>query len=527
MSIFKTLILATLAVTITAFSSVAVSQTSPESEPSKAVRPISGKLILAGEGEITNRSLKTFAWLAGESDGRVVVVSNNQNIQLKDRLAQLVGQVLVLPPQNSNDPIQMVKAMQRATAVWLADDFPKSPVDERFQRLLQAVLDRDGVVAGQGVGAERLATSVGGESGIEKGFGLLPNSIVAATSGNQTQALRAALKIEPERVGWEIPQDAFVVVHEGRRIAVLGSTEISLRVAARGDWPERHESFAPPIDNLPYTTDLMAWSRSGQARTKPLFPPKVAPTPSVDKGTLIIIGGGGSTPDMWDCLIESAGGKSAKFVCISQSADSYGAKKLKTLGCQNVQVFFSFSKDKTVPGDDGKLLTALKDADAIYLGGGRTFRFMDAYQNTQAHQLMRSVLAKGGVIAGTSAGAQIQGDFLVRGDPRTNQTLWYKGNDTGLGFLQGVIIDAHFRQRGRHNTFPELLKLHPQMLGIGIDEATAIVVTGTEARVLGRHNVTFYNNAANGDAHGPVEPVVLSAKEIFDFKNRKQILPNQ
>jgi cyanophycinase len=369
-----------------------------------------------------------------------------------------------------------------------------------------------------------LATNFVTPGKISKGLDLLPNSIVDATSENSSETLRSALKMKPARVGWEIPPGAFVVVHDGRRVGVIGPTEINIRVAARGDWPERVQSFGPPIDDLPYTTDLMAWSRSAQARTQPRFPPKVAPTPAVANGTLIIIGGGGSTPDMWTRLIDSAGGKDANYVCLSQSDDSYEANKLQELGCQNVQVFHSYLNGKTAPGDGTDIVAALEYADAVYLGGGRTFRFMDAYQNTKSHQLMRNILAKGGVIAGTSAGAQIQGDFLVRGDPRTNQTLWYKGNDTGLGFIRGVIIDAHFRQRQRHKVLPDLLKIHPQMLGIGIDEATAIVVTGTTAEVLGRHSVSFYDYASKpGSEASPADPVVLSASQKYDLKNRKLI----
>jgi cyanophycinase len=397
-------------------------------------------------------------------------------------------------------------------------------VDEKFKQSLVAVLERNG-----GKGAQCLATNFVtpgkiAKGNIAQGFDLLPNSIVDAISENSDDALRSALKIKPARVAWEIPPGAFVVVHDGRRVGVIGSTEIHIRVAAQGDWPERVQSFGPPIDDLPYTTDLMAWSRSAQARTQPRFPPKVAPTPAVANGTLIIIGGGGSTPDMWTRLIDSAGGKDANYVCLSQSDDSYGANKLQELGCQNVQVFHSYLNGKTAPGDGTDIVAALEYADAVYLGGGRTFRFMDAYQNTKSHQLMRNILAKGGVIAGTSAGAQIQGDFLVRGDPRTNQTLWYKGNDTGLGFIRGVIIDAHFRQRQRHKVLPDLLKIHPQMLGIGIDEATAIVVTGTTAEVLGRHSVSFYDYASKpGSEASPADPVVLSASQKYDLKNRKLI----
>jgi cyanophycinase len=505
-----------------------VSQTITDRTLPKAVQPISGTLVLAGVGELADRSLQTFAWLAGESDGKLVIVSSDRDNPLKKQLGGWLDNITVIPMSEEENSSRALTAISTATAVWLSDDFSdafaQSFMDEKLKQSLVAVLERNGVVGGQGKGAQCLATNFVTPGKISKGLDLLPNSIVDATSENSSETLRSALKMKPARVGWEIPPGAFVVVHDGRRVGVIGPTEINIRVAARGDWPERVQSFGPPIDDLPYTTDLMAWSRSAQARTQPRFPPKVAPTPAVANGTLIIIGGGGSTPDMWTRLIDSAGGKDANYVCLSQSDDSYGANKLQELGCQNVQVFHSYLNGKTAPGDGTDIVAALEYADAVYLGGGRTFRFMDAYQNTKSHQLMRNILAKGGVIAGTSAGAQIQGDFLVRGDPRTNQTLWYKGNDTGLGFIRGVIIDAHFRQRQRHKVLPDLLKIHPQMLGIGIDEATAIVVTGTTAEVLGRHSVSFYDYASKpGSEASPADPVVLSASQKYDLKNRKLI----
>ncbi len=102
-----------------------------------------------------------------------------------------------------------------------------------------------------------------------------------------------------------------------------------------------------------------------------------------------------------------------------------------------------------------------------------------------------------------------------------------EGNDLGLSFIRGVIIDAHFRQRGREYTLPTLLMKHPQMLGIGIDEATALFVQGTDAKVLGKNAVTFYDLKNQKVWNTPFleigNPIILSSGEKYDLRLRKLI----
>src|SRR5207237_10183123 len=132
-------------------------------------------------------------------------------------------------------------------------------------------------------------------------------------------------------------------------------------------------------------------------------------------------------------------------------------------------------------------------------GGGRQWMFVDAYEGTKAHAEMLALLQRGGVIAGSSAGATIQGDYLCRGGVFGNFEMMYEGYERGLSFLPGVGIDQHFTQRKRFGDMTAFVKAYPQFLGIGIDEATAIIVKGSTAEVTGRGKVHFY------DARRPVE----------------------
>jgi len=493
--------------------------------------PIHGKLMLVGTGEISSRVFATFAYLAGEEEGTLVVLTKDagRDINIPSQWYELIRSVAVveLDKNGKSLPEKEIEKLQEATAVWLDDDFSKLYSGSQLTEELLSLMQRDGVIGGQGVAAEGMATIVKDGKGIRDGFNLLPNSFILATKSGEDQFVKT-LNTLPGRVGWELPLKAAVVIHEGRKISVIGDPDITLRTPANGDWPERFETFGPPIDDLPFTADLISWNRSATARLGELFPPQVASVPEVPSGALVIIGGHGYPDGMWERVVEFAGGKDANFVCFAQSSSSAGAKMLREHGCRNIATHVvKTGLDGIGQSKDPQLLEDLKNADAVYFGGGRTYKFMDAFLDTEAHLLMNKVLERGGIILGGSAGAQIQGDFLVRGDPRTNNTLWMEGNNVGLSFIKGVIIDVHFRERGREIITPQLLVKYPQLLGIGIDETTAIWVEGTKAEVMGPHSVTFYDlkNQKNLDpnAKDVGNPVILMEGEKYDLKQRKPI----
>src|SRR5690606_23155268 len=115
--------------------------------------------------------------------------------------------------------------------------------------------------------------------------------------------------------------------------------------------------------------------------------------------------------------------------------------------------------------------TALREATGVWFGGGRQWNFVDAYENTRAIELFHAVLRRGGVIGGSSAGATIQGEYLVRGHPLGNTVMMAEGYERGFAFLPGVAIDQHFSQRQRQPDLLSVIQRHPRLLGIGIDEA--------------------------------------------------------
>ena len=101
---------------------------------------------------------------------------------------------------------------------------------------------------------------------------------------------------------------------------------------------------------------------------------------------------------------------------------------------------------------------------------------------------------RGGVIAGTSAGATIIGSYLVRGAREGNQIMMAKGYEEGFGLLRSVAIDQHLIKRNRVKDLVQVMDAHPELLGVGIDESTAIEVTGDRFKVLGESKVAIYEH---------------------------------
>jgi len=132
------------------------------------------------------------------------------------------------------------------------------------------------------------------------------------------------------------------------------------------------------------------------------------------------------------------------------------------------------------------------------------------------------VLKRGGVIGGSSAGATIQGDYLCRGSPLGNFEMMAEGYERGLGLLPGVAIDQHFAQRKRFPDMTQLMKFRPQLLGIGIDEATALIVRGSTAEILGQNQAHFYDYRA-GKPEGDKDYVTLKSGQKFDLVGRKVV----
>jgi cyanophycinase len=249
--------------------------------------------------------------------------------------------------------------------------------------------------------------------------------------------------------------------------------------------------------------------------------------PEVKSGSLVIVGGGGLPDEIARRFVELGGGAKGLFVVLptampdplpANSGDGF----LRRLGVENIVVLKAREQQEL---ERPETLDVLSKATAIWFGGGRQWHFVDAYEGTKIGELFHDVLRRGGVIGGSSAGATIQGDYLVRGAPAGPHIMMCEGYERALGFLPGVAIDQHFSQRKRFGDMTALMQAYPQFLGIGIDEATALIVQGHVAEVLGKGSVHFYDRRKPLVTDRPDYESVPAGKR-YDLKERSVVPAN-
>lgn len=232
-------------------------------------------------------------------------------------------------------------------------------------------------------------------------------------------------------------------------------------------------------------------------------------------GTLLVVGGG-SMAKLWLVFLELAGGKDAPIVVIPTAAeaivgDDSATKALRALGVAQVTQLHTRDPKEA---DTEAFVAPLRTARAVWISGGRQWRLADSYLGTRTLRELWAVLERGGAIGGSSAGATIQGSYLVRGAPSGNTIMMSPGHETGFGFLRGTAIDQHVDTRKRAEDLRPVLRAHPALLGIALDEATAIVVRGDRAEVVGAGNVRFF-----ATPEGPAE--ILRAGARYDLAGRR------
>ncbi len=317
-----------------------------------------------------------------------------------------------------------------------------------------------------------------------------------------------------------LPAGTTAVVH-GRQLEVAGDQAVSIWLVEGGGRPERTTEIKPGT-----TSDLTMWRRAAQGRAGQPWP--AARLPAAPEGAERKAGDRRRRRDAGgrDEEVHRVGwrtGRPDRRAADSESRPGAGQRRGQFLyprpGARNVKVLPARTVAEV---EDPKNLAILKEAKGVWFGGGRQWRFVDAYEGTKAEEAFRDVLRRGGVIGGSSAGATIQGDYLCRGSPLNNTDVQCEGYERGLGFLPGVAVDQHFTQRKRHPDMTALMKQYPQFLGIGLDEATAIIVKGSVAEVKGRGKAHFYDTKRK-TAPGEPDYEALSDGGRYDLKARKVV----
>jgi cyanophycinase len=258
------------------------------------------------------------------------------------------------------------------------------------------------------------------------------------------------------------------------------------------------------------------------------------------KGTLLIMGGE-CTNDFFITQFAGLVGSIESNIVIIPTAmeDKYTdsesdfdvlKKPFRDIGFKNIDIVHT--RESKVANSDS-LNKILLSADGVWITGGRQWRLAKAYNDTKIQSSLKEVLAQGKVVAGTSAGASIMGDVLVRGDSKTH-TIMLGDYQKGFGFISNFAIDQHHIARNRQFDMFELKDEKPNVLGIGIDENTGIIVNENKFRVIGKSYVTIYDNTRWSEDRDTIYQLEKDDKQFYtlskgyeyDITKRKMITKN-
>ncbi len=264
---------------------------------------------------------------------------------------------------------------------------------------------------------------------------------------------------------------------------------------------------------------------------------------SETKRQLVIIGG--AEDKEGDCIIlrevvRRAGGTKARIVIMTAATElprEVGENYIrifKRLGADEVRIIDTESREDAASSTS---LKAIEEATGIFFTGGDQARITSIIKDTELDTAIHKRYSEGIVIAGTSAGAAVMPDvMIVEGDSETNPRINVVDLGPGMGFLPGVVIDQHFSQRGRLGRLISALAQQPAVLGFGIDENTAMVVTDDEFEVIGAGIITVVDESEvvhnNVDEILRDEPLAFCGAKLhilphgykYDLANHKPIL---
>ena len=251
-------------------------------------------------------------------------------------------------------------------------------------------------------------------------------------------------------------------------------------------------------------------------------------------GTLVIVGGGSTAgTGIMERFIELGGGaEEGRFVIVPTAGGNYDREgdlrvfdEDRVLASWRERWVMNVSMLHT---HDAKLADTeafsadLVQATAVWFNGGRQWNIVDSYAGTRTYDLFHEVLERGGVIGGSSAGATIQGEYLVRGATEGSQIVMTdeENHQLGFEFLRKSAIDQHINARMRWDDIIPVIEQQPHLLGIGLSEGTAIIVTGDTFEVMGKWMVAVHDNTRT---YQPWQKpyFVLAPGDAYDMKARR------
>lgn len=301
------------------------------------------------------------------------------------------------------------------------------------------------------------------------------------------------------------------------------TTSDTTRVPERPDRPEPAGPRIvrePPPDSVYAAHALAPGTRAGLA-------------PCLERGTLFLVGGGATQADLDRRFVELAGGKAARIVVIPTpsiddgdpaSPDRFAGALHGLVGQDRVSVLHTTSRKVA---DSEAFVAPLRQATGVWITGGEASWFLDSYLGTRTERELTAVLERGGVVGGTSAGAVIWASQMMtfREDSahrelqpmRVENLVFGDHHGNGIGLLRSITLAPHLSSFHLESSLRKMLANRPGLLGIGIDEATALELHAGVGHVRGRGIVTVQSG------EGDTTRAVLREGARYDFTRRRTL----
>ena len=239
------------------------------------------------------------------------------------------------------------------------------------------------------------------------------------------------------------------------------------------------------------------------------------------KGTLLIMGGDCTNDFFISEFASLVGCIESNIVIIPTAMEEkyletendleFLKKPFTEVGFKNISIVHTRKHELA---NTDSLNNLLLTADGVWITGGRQWRLAEAYNDTKILSTLKTLLNQGKVIAGTSAGASIMADVLVRGATNNSTTLLGE-YQKGFGFISNFAIDQHHIARNRQFDMFELLSEKPNVLGIGIDENTGVILTENKFRVIGESYVTVYDGTRWSEERDTIYQLEKNEKQFY------------
>ncbi|MCG5056957.1 MAG: cyanophycinase [Limnoraphis sp. WC205] len=269
-------------------------------------------------------------------------------------------------------------------------------------------------------------------------------------------------------------------------------------------------------------------------------------TSNQHQGQLVIIGGAEDRDGECKILrefVRCAGGMEAKIVVMTvatelprEVGDDY-IRVFERLGIKNIRIIDTIQREDA---ETSTALEAINKATGVFFTGGDQARITEILKDTALHQALLKRYTEGLVVGGTSAGASMMStNMILEGEGQTHPRIEIVEMEQGMSFFPEAVIDQHFAQRGRLGRLLTAVARHPDLIGIGIDENTAIVVRDHQFHVVGDGSCTIvdlseitHNNIGEllrdeGLALSGVKLHILPEGYKFDLHNRQTVTGNE